>query len=152
MLIDEDDVLRANLARNVCVEVAEELIRLRNFRGWSQQQVADAAGMPQSVIARHESARSNMTLNTVEKLLESMDAVIRIECIPQELMRLRSMNPRWWQVARDFDMTGELQLICKRFQTAAIPSLEEGKSREISNTGEWTIMKSTPTRLDGVPA
>ncbi|MCC6245442.1 MAG: helix-turn-helix domain-containing protein [Gemmatimonadaceae bacterium] len=96
--IDEDDALRHALQRDVAAEIAEQLIRLRRFRGFTQQQVADRLGTGQPAIARHESATSNLRCSTLESLAEALGGVVRVDLIPEECEHLRRQFPRWWTV------------------------------------------------------
>lgn len=94
----DDDQLRYDLERDVAGAVAEQLIRLRKYRGWTQEEVAAIAGTAQSGIARHESAASNMRCSSVEQLAKALRGVVRIELIPEEHDYLLRRVPRWWEI------------------------------------------------------
>lgn len=93
-----DSELRHALRRDVAGEIAEQLIRLRQYRELTQQALAEKLGTAQPAIARHESASSNMRCKTLESVLEALDGVIRIDLIPQEHDYLLENFPKWWNV------------------------------------------------------
>ena len=52
--------------------VATRLKELRKRRGWSQEQLADEAGISRTYLARLETARQDPTLSTLEKLAKAL--------------------------------------------------------------------------------
>lgn len=96
--LNNDTALRYALQRDVAGELAEQLIRLRRYRGLSQEALADAIGASQPTIARHESARSNMTCKSLEVLLQGLKGVLRVDLVPEEHDYLLREIPRWWNV------------------------------------------------------
>lgn len=50
-----------------CARLIDELIELRKARGWTQQDLAKACGLTQSVVARIESKKSVPTLVTLQR-------------------------------------------------------------------------------------
>lgn len=59
-------------------EPADQLARLRILRGLTQQEMADRAGMTQSIVARVESGRANPSLSTLERLAEALGGHVKI--------------------------------------------------------------------------
>ena len=59
-------------------EPAYQLARLRILRGLTQQELAERAGMTQSVVARVESGRANPSLTTLERLAEALGGRVTI--------------------------------------------------------------------------
>jgi transcriptional regulator with XRE-family HTH domain len=93
--------LRHALHRDVAGELAEQLIRLRRYRGLSQKALAQAIGTQQAAISRHESGSSNLSVKTLEAMLEALEAIVRIDVIPEEMEAFRASFPRWWVEAAD---------------------------------------------------
>jgi transcriptional regulator with XRE-family HTH domain len=54
------------------VKLAAKLRALRERRGMSQEQLAEAAGLGRSHLARLETARQDPTLTTIEKLAKAL--------------------------------------------------------------------------------
>ena len=65
--------------------VVRQLIALREQRGWSQQKLADRAGMKQPQLARLETGQVEPKLDTLQRLAKAMDTrlTIRFEDDPQ---------------------------------------------------------------------
>lgn len=63
-----------------------QLIRLRNKRGLTQTTLAEKAGTTQTVVSRVESGSSYPSIRTLQKLVESMEASIKIDIVPNEEM------------------------------------------------------------------
>jgi len=62
---------------------AASLVRLARFRaGLTQRQLAERAGVPQSVIARIESGSRQPTLPTLERVLRGADVELRYRLEP----------------------------------------------------------------------
>lgn len=96
--LEKDAELRHALQRDVASEIAEQIIRLRRFRGLTQQQLADHIGTGQPAIARHESATSNMRCSTLEAVAGALRGVVRVDVIPEECDHLLDQFPRWWTI------------------------------------------------------
>jgi transcriptional regulator with XRE-family HTH domain len=63
--------------------MAADLVRqARERSGLSQRALAERAGVPQSVVARAESASHNPSLRTVERLLAAAGARLTLEELP----------------------------------------------------------------------
>jgi len=67
------DAERLGWVNSVRYRVSRQLLLLRREQGMKQKEVAKAAGTSQSAIARIESGEENITLDTVEKLVNGMD-------------------------------------------------------------------------------
>lgn len=61
-----------------CARLIDELIELRKARGWTQQDLAKACGLTQSVVARIESKKSVPTLVTLQKIVSALDATMSV--------------------------------------------------------------------------
>lgn len=61
-----------------CARLIDELIELRKARGWTQQDLAKACGLTQSVVARVESKKSVPTLVTLQKIVSALDATLSV--------------------------------------------------------------------------
>lgn len=61
-----------------CARLIDELIELRKARGWTQQDLAKACGLTQSVVARIESKKSVPTLVTLQKIVSALDAALSV--------------------------------------------------------------------------
>lgn len=62
-----------------CSAIIDALIELRHVRGMTQQALADAASMSQSVIARFEKKKSIPQLDTLLKIAEALGCDFCIE-------------------------------------------------------------------------
>jgi DNA-binding XRE family transcriptional regulator len=79
---------------NLSYHLANHLMRLRKFRGETQQSVAKAMGTSQGKIARIEGGDENVTIETVRRLAEALDARIRFALEPSEFHFPHL--PNWW--------------------------------------------------------
>lgn len=61
-----------------CANLIDEVTKIRKSKGWTQQDLAKASGLTQSVIARIESKKSIPTLATFQKLILAMDKTLYI--------------------------------------------------------------------------
>ena len=103
--LHDDAELRHALQRDVSSELAEQLIRLRRYRGLSQQELAEIIGTKQTAISRHESGAGNISVKTLESILEALRAVCRVDLIPEEMEGFRESFPRWWIAEADSRLT-----------------------------------------------
>lgn len=65
-------------------DLAEAVVSIRRLRGLTQAELADLVGTKQPAIARIESARANVGLDTVRELCIALDAVVRVSMQPAE--------------------------------------------------------------------
>ncbi|MGH9414738.1 MAG: helix-turn-helix domain-containing protein [Terriglobales bacterium] len=78
----------------VAFHVAENLIRLRRVRGMKQAEVAKRARTSQSAVARIESGEANVTIETLQRLIEALRGRCRLSIEPAEMRSPRF--PAWW--------------------------------------------------------
>lgn len=78
-------------------EVAEAVIRLRKHRGLSQQELAEKIGTKQPAVARIEAGLANVRLDTLVRLAEGLNATVRIDMMPMELVGAVPQPARWWR-------------------------------------------------------
>lgn len=62
----------------------DEIIALRKAKGLSQRQLSALTGIHQAVIARLETKKNPPNIETLNKLLDAMDAKLAIVEIPSE--------------------------------------------------------------------
>lgn len=62
----------------VILDLADEILRLRLERGWSQAELAEHAGTKQANISRLESGLSNPSVNFLRKVAKALDANLSI--------------------------------------------------------------------------
>lgn len=92
------------------LDLAVELTRLREQRGWTQQQFADKVGMPQSTIARYEKAARRPSVTTLQKLLTTLNATVML--CPGYRLKVIDSEPegqaptRWATVPFDLELRG----------------------------------------------
>ena len=91
----------AQWLRDPGLDVAEAVLRLRRFRGWSQEELADRMGTTQSSVARIERGRANVRLSTLVKLAEALNTTVRIDLEPVEMLERWPHYPRWWEREAD---------------------------------------------------
>ena len=75
-----DEAYRA--ARLAC-ELGRTVRELREHAGWSQTQLAKAAGMTQSAVARFEAGGTVPTLTVLERLANALDATPTVNVTPR---------------------------------------------------------------------
>lgn len=63
-------------------ELGRTVRELRKAQGWSQQQLARAADMPQSSVARFEAGGTVPTLPVLERLAHALDADLSVRIVP----------------------------------------------------------------------
>ncbi len=63
-------------------ELIRQIIALRLRKGLTQRELARRIGTTQSVIARIESGGQNMSIRTLKKIANELDADVKIELLP----------------------------------------------------------------------
>jgi len=63
-------------------ELTRQIIALRLRKGLTQRELARRIGTTQSVIARIESGGQNLSIRTLTKLANELDADVKIELLP----------------------------------------------------------------------
>lgn len=61
-----------------CVILIDKIIELRKNKKWTQQDLAEASGLTQSVIARIESKKSAPTLVTLQRIIDALDVTLTL--------------------------------------------------------------------------
>lgn len=72
------------------------MLRLRRLRGMTQEQLAERMGTRQPAIARLERGHANTTLATLVAAAEALDATVRVDLDPVELLGHEPRAARWW--------------------------------------------------------
>ena len=82
----DPEYLKAEAEGRPALELAEDIIRLRVERGWSQKELAKKLGTWQANVSRLEHGQANPTLETLRKLSEvfEVDLVVRLSA-PQQV-------------------------------------------------------------------
>ncbi len=98
-----DDVVYAHeyLAELQDLTLAAQIRVLREQRGWSQQELADHAGMAQARVSLLESVDySGRTLSTLRKLAAAFDVGLSVSFVPyfREIWRLEHGSPTMLRV------------------------------------------------------
>jgi transcriptional regulator with XRE-family HTH domain len=78
------------------LDAAESIIRLRRLRRLSQVQLARRLKTKQPAIARLESGKTNVELNTLVAAARALGAIVRVEIEPQELLGREPFRAAWW--------------------------------------------------------
>lgn len=71
--------LEAKEELGLILDVADEVLRLRMEKGWSQSELAEHAGTKQANISRLESGLSNPSINFLQKIAKALDANFSIQ-------------------------------------------------------------------------
>lgn len=80
----ESGAAEAYEAARLAFELGAEVRELRLARGWGQAELASAAGMTQSAVARFESGGTVPTLPVLGRIARALDAdlTVRVEARP----------------------------------------------------------------------
>jgi transcriptional regulator with XRE-family HTH domain len=65
-------------AARLAFELGRAVRELREGRGWSQSQLAQASGMTQSAVARFEAGGTVPTLPVLERLAAALDVILNV--------------------------------------------------------------------------
>lgn len=84
--LQNPDFKRAFLRVHLFDDLADQILALRNKRGYTQTQLAKKAKTTQAVISRIENGSVNSTLIMIQKVAESLNASIKLDVIPDEEM------------------------------------------------------------------
>ncbi|MEV6365798.1 helix-turn-helix domain-containing protein [Micromonospora musae] len=79
----EPGVAEAYEATRIAFELGQEVRHLREHNGWSQSQLAHAAGMTQSAVARFEAGGTVPTLAVLERLARALDRKLDVRFSPR---------------------------------------------------------------------
>jgi len=64
--------MTTTMTPNSFTDLARQLTKGRLDRNWTQQQLADAASMPRSAVARPESGNASASLTTLQRLADAL--------------------------------------------------------------------------------
>lgn len=81
--MDEPGAREVYQAARLAFELGRSVRELRQRRAWSQAELARAAGMTQSAVARFEAGGTVPTLPVLERLAEALDADLDVRVIPR---------------------------------------------------------------------
>ncbi len=70
-------------ATRLAYELGRAIRELREQRGWSQNQLANAAGMTQSAVARFEAGGTVPTLPVLERLAHALNVQLNVGFTPK---------------------------------------------------------------------
>ena len=79
----EPGAAEAYAAARLAFELGRSVRELREQRGWSQTQLAQAAGMTQSAVARFEAGGTVPTLPVLERLAQALDVELAVRFTPK---------------------------------------------------------------------
>jgi ribosome-binding protein aMBF1 (putative translation factor) len=71
-------------ASRLAFELGRSVRELRERHGWSQSQLAQAADMTQSAVARFETGGTVPTLPVLERLARALDAKLAVRFTPKD--------------------------------------------------------------------
>lgn len=79
-LFSKEEILESDMR----VAIMSELIKARNEKGISQKKLEEMSGVSQPVIARMETGKTSPQLDTVLKVLASLDKTLAVVPLEQE--------------------------------------------------------------------
>ncbi len=66
------------------------VVALRKMRGWSQQELADRAGLQRTHVGRIETGKYAVTLETIQAIAEALD--MQVDIVDERLTNLAPLN------------------------------------------------------------
>lgn len=78
----EPGAAEAYEATRIAFELGQKVRLLREHKGWSQSQLARAAGMTQSAVARFEAGGTVPTLPVLERLARALNVRLEVKFAP----------------------------------------------------------------------
>lgn len=141
-----DPAFRIAWENDVKFHVTRHLLLLRKFRRWSQGKVAHLAGTSQSAVARIEAGEENVSVETIERLVNALDGCFDVSIAPKE-MHFPRWQP-WWELL-DGGITATTP-----FTRKAIVAHDDGSTLRvlagwITRYGQVADASTTPVRLVG---
>lgn len=82
--MSESGAAEAYQVAALAYELGRAVRGLREQRDWTQAQLAGAAGMTQSAVARFEAGGTVPSLRVLERLATALDADLTVSVIPRE--------------------------------------------------------------------
>ncbi|MEV4545070.1 XRE family transcriptional regulator [Micromonospora sp. S4605] len=79
----EPGAAEAYEATRIAFELGQQVRHLRENNGWSQSQLAQAAGMTQSAVARFEAGGTVPTLPVLERLARALTMKLEVRFAPR---------------------------------------------------------------------
>jgi len=79
----EPGAVQAYQAARLAIELGRTVRQLREQHGWSQTQLAGAAGMTQSAVARFEAGGTVPSLPVLNRLAQALDADLTVNVTPR---------------------------------------------------------------------
>src|ERR1035438_3364397 len=139
-------------ANDVRFHVAHNLVYLRRYRQVSQSQLGAAIGTSQSAIARIESGQENITLDTLERIVNGLDGRFFVSIHPAEYAPPQ-VRPWWeailsapWQVvgivARSTAQTDQVIVGLERDRGISSSTLALGSTGLLAQSSTSSLMRS----------
>lgn len=79
----EPGAIEEYAATRLAYELGREVRDRREQRGWSQSELARAAGMTQSAVARFEAGGTVPTLTVLERIARALDTELSVQFVPK---------------------------------------------------------------------
>ena len=76
------ELAEAYAQENLEREISRQVLRLRQMRGWTQAQLAEALNTKQSAVARLESGSYRPSLATLSRICEVLGAHLEVHLTP----------------------------------------------------------------------
>ena len=80
-LQEDPELAQAYEQENLEREIARQVLRLRQARGWTQAQLAAALDTTQSVVARLESGSHRPSLSTLDRICQVLGARLEVRLV-----------------------------------------------------------------------
>lgn len=80
-LQEDAELAHAYEQENLEREIARQVLRLRQARGWTQAQLAEALDTTQSVVARLESGSHRPSLSTLDRICQVLGARLEVRLV-----------------------------------------------------------------------
>jgi ribosome-binding protein aMBF1 (putative translation factor) len=81
--MNEPGAAKAYHPARLAYELGRTVRALREQRGWSQAQLAAAAGMTQSAVARFEAGGTVPSIRVLDRLAQALDAELTVQVTPR---------------------------------------------------------------------
>jgi transcriptional regulator with XRE-family HTH domain len=81
---EDPELRRAYEQENTEREIARQILRLRQLRGWTQAELAEALNTKQSAVSRMESGSYRPSLATLDKIGQILNARLEVRLTPNE--------------------------------------------------------------------